>query len=261
MAYDFPDGSWFTATSAVVPTYPFTVSFWFKLNQTLSTVDYMGGTYTAGSSNDNRLTMGYYPAAGNKLIAQTSGVGTSAFAASGNAVTIGKWHHACGRFNNASSREAILDGDTAQTGLNSLTRVATWDAYVLGARANTDSWDADCVIQEFAIYDVRLRDDEIEALGQQAVSPLLVRPNDLLFYTPLLPDLSGSPNNVIRVQERIQQTDVSISFLQIPKPEPVAHYPTIYPPPAMISAPPAVGHAGPLVNSLRLKSKLQGLVA
>lgn len=91
-----------------------------------------------------------------------------------------------------ASRRVILDGDWANSKASGVSRTPTaaaLDATTIGAEEfnSVIFIPHDGLIQELAVYDVALAQAEIELLAK-FVSPLLVRPESLVLYMPLIRD-------------------------------------------------------------------------
>lgn len=93
--------------------------------------------------------------------------------------------HAAGVFSAANSRTVYLDGAAGAT--NTTSRTPASLATVLTGKyhssAGTDY--SDVAIAETAIWDVALSADEITSLSK-GLSPILIRPQNLVFYAPIV---------------------------------------------------------------------------
>lgn len=112
----------------------------------------------------------------------------------GIAITVGTgaWAHvgiSCDSSAAANLPLAYKDGVATGTGTGTTgTRTDTANAYYIGNRG-TDSarvWDG--MIAEFAVWDAILTADEFAMLGADGFSPLLVRPQSLVEYVPMVRD-------------------------------------------------------------------------
>jgi hypothetical protein len=94
--------------------------------------------------------------------------------------------HAAGVWNNSSSRVAYINGGSKGTNTTGTgTDPSAFDATYIGTRRNTSLGNyADGTIAEAGIWNVALSDDEIASLAK-GISPLLIRPANLVAYWPL----------------------------------------------------------------------------
>lgn len=96
------------------------------------------------------------------------------------------WQHACGVFASTSSRSGYLNGANKGTDTNANTATATPDELNIGygpfSGGTGDKWNG--YLAEIAVWDVALTDVEVAMLGTDAVSPLFVRPANLVLYVP-----------------------------------------------------------------------------
>ena len=99
-------------------------------------------------------------------------------------MVIDTWNHAAAVFAAVDDRRAFLNG--GQKGTNA--SVSAVDAGQIN-RIYIGAADFEGYLAEAAIWDVALTDDEIAVLGLgQFVSPLMVRPESLVFYLPFIRD-------------------------------------------------------------------------
>lgn len=178
---------------------------------------------------------------------------THAWAQSGS-ITTGVYQHYAGVFRANNDRSVFLDGTKADN--TGTVADPTVDTFVVGAKTDADGtgfelfWNGQ--IAEAAVWNASLTDAEIIALSN-GYSPLLIRPANLVRYIPILG--RNSPE-----LELISANNMTITGTTT-----TAHPPMIYPTQpisgfAAAAAPPAGVHAGLLVDGIRLKSKLIGLV-
>jgi hypothetical protein len=164
-----------------VTTYPCTFSCWFKPdtshNGTLMMVSH--------GSDGNRMVM--YANSGGNVAMASSGSG-AAEAVSSTTYTTGEWNHAVGTVTNATARNVLLNGGGSGSNSASAT-VANCAKYYIGA-----SWVSGALLAGYyfngeiahaAVWNVVLTDDEKAALAAGA-SPLLIRPESLMCYHPML---------------------------------------------------------------------------
>lgn len=188
MAYDFTNASSqiLTTGTAPVTAEPLTIAAWF--NRKNSTVQHTVAALDRGSQSGVGLHVIVLPA--SSLILQvSSNDGTVSTASSSTTYALNTWNHACGVFTSASSRTAYLNGGGAAT--NTGTRSVTGLANVsIGARfaGLTAGNYASCLIAEVGIWSAALNASEVAALAK-GVSPYLIRPQSLVFCSPLVRNL------------------------------------------------------------------------
>ncbi len=128
--------------------------------------------------------------AGDPIRAITASAGTTAIASTSTGYSINTWHSVAGVFASATDRRAFIDGGSKGTNITSLTP-AGLDQLRLGVNLNTSEAPVSPLIgrlAEAAIWNVALTDDEV-ASHAKGVSPLKIRPQSLVFYSPLIRDL------------------------------------------------------------------------
>jgi hypothetical protein len=124
-----------------------------------------------------------YTATGNiRAIVNNSG---TAFAASSTTLSTGTWGHACAVFTSATSRAAYLNGASKGTNATSATPAGI-NQTDIGSGAGFNFANAD--IAECAIWNIALADADVAIIGSATtpISPLLMHPESLVFYAPLL---------------------------------------------------------------------------
>jgi hypothetical protein len=96
------------------------------------------------------------------------------------------WHHVVGIEYNTSDRVAMLDGNNASTH-NTTSKVPTGiDETNLGTRGGTnDDWFLNGYLAELGMWNIALSDGDVTQLAL-GVSPMMVRPDALVFYLPLV---------------------------------------------------------------------------
>lgn len=191
MAYDF-NGTSDTieaSTGVVSGTSILTIACWFNsdsttVNQTLVAIYASDGTSgyrieAAGAAANDPV----------RIVARASNLETAS-GATGSYIA-NKWHHVCGIYSGTANRRCALDGlfgGTSVTVRNSATTQKTLiGAHISTTPANTQF--ANARIAEVGIWDINLTDDEAVALSKGA-KPINVRPDRLVFYAPLVRDVS-----------------------------------------------------------------------
>jgi hypothetical protein len=119
--------------------------------------------------------------------------GSSGVSSSSGAVSAGTWAHIGGIFAATNSRQAVLNGAIATANTTSITPAGI-NRTLIGARIlTTPGAFADADIAECAAWNATLVQDEWAALAK-GISPLLIRPDALLAYWPLIGRSSPEPD-------------------------------------------------------------------
>jgi hypothetical protein len=184
-----------TSTTLPVTATPFTLSIWFRL-----TVDVDAATISLGQEgqSNHRWTL-YLESSGNLLRLQARTTTTSSLSP-GNTWTVNQWHHALGVCANDTDRTVYLDGDVVNKGTQAVEKLVNVpDVITIGRLPNdTDAMTGD--LAHGAVWDVALGDDDARTLAA-GVSPLRVRPGNLVFFVPILgvspePDFTATGANL-----------------------------------------------------------------
>lgn len=191
MAYDL-DGTndYLLEVNPTTLGYPLTFSIWFNsdltgVNRTLMSFAEVGPGAGSGTNDQNSQFLRITTA--NVVEARSATSGGVSAAATTNTISLNTWHHAAGKFNSSTSRQAFLDG--VGSTINSTTRTAAnLDNVIIGRNAG-GSFALDQAfngrLAEVAIWTASLDAAEIEALAD-GYSPRLVRPSELAFYVPMV---------------------------------------------------------------------------
>jgi hypothetical protein len=96
------------------------------------------------------------------------------------------WHHACGVVGSSGGVIVYADGANKVQDSEPPTLDQAFDTLCIGARMESSGFDYgfDGSIGHFAAWDVQLTDAEVLSLSK-GVSALLIRPANLMFYSPL----------------------------------------------------------------------------
>lgn len=163
---------------------PLTIAAWFK--PVSATVQYhIAGIYDNATTTNfwalSTDTTGHVTANTNAVVATTS----TTFSAA-------TWVHGCAVFNSATDRRAFLNG--GGKGTNATSRTPTGPDRVgigcLDGSSRSSFMDGD--VAEVAMWNIALSDAEVLMLSK-GVSPLMVRPDALIFYAPLMGNGSPEP--------------------------------------------------------------------
>jgi hypothetical protein len=185
MARVFDRGSseYLEAGSTPVAGVPLTMACWFWTSDTTNDKDLMCvGSSTAQSNFIMRLRWDDY------IYAATYAGGSGDSAHTSTTFTGSAWQHACVVFRDTDDRSAYLNGGGRGNNATDLTP-ADLDRIDIGCYiyAGAHGWYWPGSIAEAAIWNVALTDDEVAVLAT-GVSPLLVRPQSLVFYAPFIRD-------------------------------------------------------------------------
>jgi hypothetical protein len=192
--------------SGVVAAAPLTMACWARTpslgNQTLM------GLHNSGSAiNRNTFRMFLLATSAGALNGATSDASASALAET-IAPAVDTWFHAAMVVSSASSRSIFLNGANKVTETTSRTPTGIDRTSVGAAVASVVSNPVDAAgsVAEAAIWDVALSDDEIASLAK-GLSPLVVRPQSLRAYLPLVRDLVDARGNAFAVTGSLAAAD------------------------------------------------------
>ncbi len=165
---------------------PISISAWAHPDDAANT----GTIYFCG---DNGSTKDWYSlrlmggTAGDPLQMRVRDVTAFSDAETSNSYNVNAWNHVFGKVLSATSRTAILNGDIANEGNSTASRSPTTPNRTAIGRLGdgTPSSYFSGRIAEVAVWDVGLSDDEVVALSK-GISPLLIRPGNLISYRPIL---------------------------------------------------------------------------
>jgi len=189
MAYDFNGSNQsLTMSDASLSSLPVTMACWF--NSRSDSAAQVLVCITPSAAFDAR----YFLAARGDLAGDPisiSGNNINGRANSTTSYSTNTWHHACGIVESNTSRTIYLDGGSSATNTVS-TATATFFNQTIGAqRVNGGSSPAtftNGLIAEVGIWNVALTAAEIASLAKGMTCDK-VRPQSLVFYSPLTRDL------------------------------------------------------------------------
>lgn len=182
MAIDFPATTdRYEGTGAAATAYPVSIACWFKAD-TLTAARTLVCLGSSGSANQ----FVEIAATSSGVVARSETGGVVATATSTTSPATGTWHHAAGVFASSTDRRAYIDGGSKGTDTTSNAWPAFANRTLIAQRRRNGvySLGMDGVVAEAAIWAVELTDDDVYSLAQGA-SPLLVRSDDLVFYSPM----------------------------------------------------------------------------
>ena len=172
--------------NAVVTTTPLTMACWFNTdNLTDFQVLMFVGDKDVSNHQWRLVLAGDEP--GDRIDAVAFTPSAYSEAETTTAYTTDTWEHACGVFTSSTSRAAFRNGGSKGTNSETSDPLSA-DRTAIGtdADSNPGSYMSGS-IAEAAIWDVALTDAEVATLGD-GFSPLFVRPQNLVFYVPLIRD-------------------------------------------------------------------------
>lgn len=191
MAYEFNGSNQsLLSTTASVTGEPLTIAAWFYPDSASTRTVIVSMAATGGATDFFALVQDG-TRAGDPICATKYSGGTDAGeAVSSTGYTTGAWHHGCAVFTSNTSRTVYLNGGgkvesttlrgsasgIARTGIGALART-TIAAFFDGR------------VAEAAIWNAALTDSDVLELSKGA-SPHLIRPQNLVYYVPLIRDLS-----------------------------------------------------------------------
>ena len=167
---------------AVVTPYPVTMACWFNSDDLTISQDLMVIS-TASSTNNYHVMALRGDVANDPLRYQTKITGTTQNADTSVGYSANTWQHACAIGTSATDRKIYLNGGSSGSNTNSMTPSGMnrtgigvfpdSTAYMSGSIAEAGIWNVALTTAELALL----------ALG---ISPLLVRPDSLVSYWPLI---------------------------------------------------------------------------
>lgn len=188
---------WMRSVDVTVDSTP----FWFGDAATISD---MLGFYGGGRGSGSQCSAYHYATSFDESLATANPVNDT-------------WHHLAGTFVSSTSRYCWLDGVQGTEATAAQTDVVTTSIDIGRQGDVTPGGYMGGDVAECAIWDVELSSDEIKSLAN-GVSPLLIRPNQLLFYTPLTERQSPSKDLI---------GGLSLTWRNTPQP---ANHPRIFMP-------------------------------
>lgn len=197
MAYTFSRaGIRYLRTTAPVTATPLTISTWSYPTSVPAWPSPSCSLVSIGdSTTDYRFALGWsgYAASPSRAIATVSGPipgggSTSGTMVSGS-VTLNTWQHLAAVFVGQYERYAYFNGIVSPIGTTGLVPISI-DRLLIGTD-RTDVNDSQHVgrIAEVGIWNAALSAAEINSLAA-GMSPELIRPQSLVFYAPLIRDLT-----------------------------------------------------------------------
>lgn len=171
---------------AVLQTWPLTIHGLIRLTANNDGLDHcILGFWEAGANNGFRLMVASQ-AGSMKVRVATKASGVASAASSTTAISDLNWHSAVGEITAANARQCWLDNAGNGSGTTSLTPGALTKT-TIGAQDNGGTIDSNIghELADVAVWSGTLTADERAALSS-GVSPLLIRPDILEIYLPLM---------------------------------------------------------------------------
>lgn len=187
MARNFVTNGRLNLGSAAVSATPLTLAAW--VNPANITGNHVAvGMFQidgVGSSADAWYLQFGGATGGDPVQAITAQTNTFAVASTATGFSANVWTHGAAVFESATSRIAYINGGNSGTNATSKTPTGVTDT-VIGAFNAGAAYNHTAVkIAEVGIWDVALTAEEVAALAD-GVSPLLIRPANLVKYVPIL---------------------------------------------------------------------------
>lgn len=190
MARFFDDASseYLENDTAVVGDVPLTLAAWIYSDDVASGDDqsiiFVGDKDVSGAHFMLR-----YDATdpGDFILARHRASGPQGNATAGT-VTVNTWHHAAAVFASDTSRTAYFNGSPGSEETTNVTGAITPDRISIGRAGDSSPGNHfSGRIAETAVWDAALTAPEIASLSK-GFSPLFIRPQNLVFYAPLIRD-------------------------------------------------------------------------
>lgn len=188
MARLFDDASSHAITTTTTPVtdVPLSMACWFNSNDVTASQTLLSIGDTAANAHHFSLLV-EVDGGSDLLRVFTDG---SSFGAANSAIEYlaDTWQHACGVWAASDDRSVYLDGGNKGTDATDAT-VSSLDALGIGVRRRlASSAFMSGLIAEAAIWNIALTDEEVAILAA-GYSPLFVRPQNLVFYAPLIREI------------------------------------------------------------------------
>lgn len=185
MAYDF-DGSSsrYKQTSAVLSATPLTMAAWIKPDTNQGIAHQVNFKHAVS----NGVQYSIYLASLRPGV-QHYDASFNATAEQGSTISTGVWTHICAVFPSTTSRSCFVNGGSKVTSTMSVPNsMGAINTFCIAGLDGGDGALFDGKVAEVAVWTTALSDDEAAALGR-GYCPLLIQPQSLFLYYPLVRDL------------------------------------------------------------------------
>jgi hypothetical protein len=171
-------GDFLSVAAAVVTADPCSLAAWFNPDNITAQLPIIG--VHDGTTGNRFFIFSNGTQAGDPVSAASNATAADV-AHTSTSVVAGAWQHACGVFS-SSTRAAFLNGGGKVTNANAVVPSGITTTEI--ARSGSGGVMSG-LIAEAAIWDAALTDAEVAILAK-GFSPLLVRPQSLFFYAPII---------------------------------------------------------------------------
>lgn len=173
-----------TVTSAPLTAAPISMAAWFRSS---NTTDHQVIMCLPSNSVVSFFEIAANGSAAEVVLAEVADASGGTAAASSSGYTANVWAHACGVFASATDRRAFINGGSKGTNATSRTPASVANLRI-GCRATgVGHFDGD--IAEAAVWGGTLTDADVAGAFKN-VSALLIRPDVLAFYCPIVGNYS-----------------------------------------------------------------------
>lgn len=172
------------AASSPVTDVPVSLSCW--LNSDDTTINQYLVQVLASGSGHWQAIQARGDQAGDPVFAQTFNGGASQ-SASFSPFVSGTYCHVCGTFGAANHRQIYINGAAGSADASNRPLTGPIDTIIIGDNGETGTRNLSGSIAEIGIWNIQLADKDVISLSK-GVSPLLVRPEYLVFYLPCIRD-------------------------------------------------------------------------
>jgi hypothetical protein len=184
------DADYLEWPAAILTDYPYTMVGRFKTSS-LTVNQIILGIFDAG--NTNRRQQLHLNTSGAVTMASHNGT-TLASATATLSATANVWGHAAGVVRSATDRQAWFNGGATGTDATNVTFGTPFTRTWIGRRGtSTPQHNFRGYLEDVALYRAALLEGEIQALSAGA-SPLLIRPDALVGYWPLISGAGQEPD-------------------------------------------------------------------
>lgn len=188
---------------AIITAAPFTMCAWAKTSNIAAGGNIIGLHNSSATGNLNQFKLA--TSTSGDLVYRVGNAATSAAATASAAFSNNTWFHACAVEYSSASRAVLLNGGSKVADTTSLVPSGINRASI-GLRdhsGNDQAWANDALaatgqIAEAAYWNIALTDDEIAALAE-GFSPLLIRPQSLVAFIPLVRDVADVKGNAFAI--------------------------------------------------------------